>query len=537
MKKIAKKSVKKSATKSICLVMLIAILLLGITSASAAEIEIFSNEEAGSNANSLILDQDSSGGNVDLVFGNAISEYLRHDGSLFHLSDDLLMDNSNSIQFRDSDIAINSSIDGQMDIDADVKIEVTTPLLDLNGTLDSTGITSTGTVDFSGSDSLIIRQDSDPATNAACTTVGEIIYDTTDLQLQHCTSTGAAGAATWVQVEGSGSHTQNTDYGTIQNTFTLDMDDTGGNVDLIFGTTIGQYLRHDGTFFHFSDDMLMDGANSIQFRDVQLAINSSVDGQMDIDADTELEITSPLVDIIGNLNVEGSGELVELGNNSASDIIINFDDDEGTYQQFGWDDSEEAFSTYYEEIALRTYQGTVPPLICNSLITGMQWMDTETGINYSCDTSNGRSKWLSIGDLSEQGAQPNLCSKGDDLGDNEDCGISMGDRIGLGGDVPQMGLYLPYPATITGYGFSMDSDLCLAGSFDIEVWSTGSNSDDNNYSLETTVAAGLTGEVYNSNSLNVDLNGDQYYIFGLDNNCNKDLREFSINLYYRWRHE
>ncbi len=277
-------------------------------SVQAAEVLIFSNEALDENANTMTLDYDDTGGNVDLIFGDAVGAYLRHDGTLFHFSDDLLMDGTNTIQFNDSQTAINSSVDGQLDIIADTEVQIVTPLLDLNGTLDSTGLISTGTVDFSGAGAFNIREDVDPATNAACTSVGELIYDTTDLRLQHCTATGAAGAATWADVDSAGAsgHTQNTDTGTTSNTFTLDSDDTTGNVDLIFGASVNQYIRHDGTLFSFSDDVLMSGANTLQFRDSALSINSSVDGQMDLDADVELELTAPLVDLNGDLDVSGT---------------------------------------------------------------------------------------------------------------------------------------------------------------------------------------------------------------------------------------
>lgn len=54
-----------------------------------------------------------------------------------------------------------------------------------------------------------------------------------------------------------------------------------------------------------SDDSLITAANKLYFRDTALYINSSADGQLDIDADTELEITAPLVDVNGAVEVSG----------------------------------------------------------------------------------------------------------------------------------------------------------------------------------------------------------------------------------------
>ncbi|EFK94892.1 hypothetical protein LDC_3108 [sediment metagenome] len=103
---------------------------------------------------------------------------------------------------------------------------------------------------------------------------------------------------------------------------TIDADDTGGNMDLIFGKTLNEYLRHTGTWFTFSDDLLMPDAKSIYFRDTALSINSPVDGQLNISADTELEINTPSVDLNGNLAMSGSitGATIDGDLNTIQDI-------------------------------------------------------------------------------------------------------------------------------------------------------------------------------------------------------------------------
>ena len=58
-----------------------------------------------------------------------------------------------------------------------------------------------------------------------------------------------------------------------------------------------------------SQNILMSAAKKVQFRDTALTINSSTDGQMDIDADTELEITAPTVDINASTAVLVSNDL------------------------------------------------------------------------------------------------------------------------------------------------------------------------------------------------------------------------------------
>ena len=53
-----------------------------------------------------------------------------------------------------------------------------------------------------------------------------------------------SGAAVWNQIDGGGvaGHTQNTDTGTTIETFTIDNDDTGGDLALVFGQTLNERL-------------------------------------------------------------------------------------------------------------------------------------------------------------------------------------------------------------------------------------------------------------------------------------------------------
>jgi hypothetical protein len=53
-------------------------------------------------------------------------------------------------------------------------------------------------------------------------------------------------------------------------------------------------------------DIDVDGAQKVQFRDAAIYINSSVDGQLDIVADTEIQIAATTVDLNGNLDVSGT---------------------------------------------------------------------------------------------------------------------------------------------------------------------------------------------------------------------------------------
>jgi hypothetical protein len=53
-------------------------------------------------------------------------------------------------------------------------------------------------------------------------------------------------------------------------------------------------------------DIAVDSAQKVQFRDAAIYINSSVDGQLDIVADTEIQIAATTIDINGAVDVSGT---------------------------------------------------------------------------------------------------------------------------------------------------------------------------------------------------------------------------------------
>jgi len=106
--------------------------------------------------------------------------------------------------------------------------------------------------------------------------------------------------------------------------------DASGGADL--GTTALEFndaFFNDGAVINFGDDqdttlthtdgtgLTLNSTNKFCFRDTALFINSSTDGQLDIDADTEVEITATTVDVNGILDV--SGVIVAGGQISAAD--------------------------------------------------------------------------------------------------------------------------------------------------------------------------------------------------------------------------
>jgi hypothetical protein len=123
---------------------------------------------------------------------------------------------TDKVQFRDTGIYINSSVDGQLDIVADTEIQIAATTVDLNGNLDVSGTALVAGV---------------------LTTTAATVFN--------------GGFAS--------------------------------NADSTLGTD-----------------------KKVQFRDSAIYINSSVDGQLDIVADTEIQIAATTVDLNGNLDVSGT---------------------------------------------------------------------------------------------------------------------------------------------------------------------------------------------------------------------------------------
>ena len=135
----------------------------------------------------------------------------------------------------------------------------------------------------------------------------------------------------------------------------------------------------DVNLTHVADTGLLLNSRQIQFRDSGLTIGSTADGQLDIDADTELEIVAPTVDITGAVDVTGDLDVDNIninGNaitstNSNGDITItpngdgkivldglNFPIADGTAGHFLKTDGSGQLS--FAKLT-RTYQETVLP--------------------------------------------------------------------------------------------------------------------------------------------------------------------------------
>ncbi len=64
--------------------------------------------------------------------------------------------------------------------------------------------------------------------------------------------------------------------------------------------------KEDEDYFEFSNSILIASTEKLQFRDTAIYINSSTDGQLDLVADTEIQLAATTIDINGNVDISGT---------------------------------------------------------------------------------------------------------------------------------------------------------------------------------------------------------------------------------------
>ena len=95
----------------------------------------------------------------------------------------------------------------------------------------------------------------------------------------------------------------------LGNTLTFGAATAGTDITITFdGETSDGVFKwmEDEDYFEFSDDILVASTEKLQFRDTAIYINSSADGQLDLVADTEIQIAATTIDINGNVDISGT---------------------------------------------------------------------------------------------------------------------------------------------------------------------------------------------------------------------------------------
>ena len=200
-----------------------------------------------------------------IYFGND------QDVTLTHVADTgILLNGTMAIQFNDSSQYINAPSNTILDINATDEIELNATLLDVNANLDVSG---TGTI-------------AGAVTTAALTASG--ILKTDDTTEATSTTDGS------LQTDGGLSVAKDVVAGD-------DVKLLSDSAVLSFGADSEVTLTH----VH-NDGLLLNSDNQLQFRDSAINIRSDADGDLDINADDEIELNSTLIDINGNLDVSGT---------------------------------------------------------------------------------------------------------------------------------------------------------------------------------------------------------------------------------------
>ena len=174
-----------------------------------------------------------------------------------------------------------------------------------------------------------------------------------------------------------------------------------------------------------------------------------------------------------------------------------------------------------------------PPVSCQMGYYGRTFIDTDTGISYICDPS--RDKWLSTETVVLWGDESSGCANGANPDNSDGCNVDWGNGQGPTSS-STVGLYIPYNFTIIGYGWSNANNNC-GGGLNLQLWGTGSNTDDDNYSLLSQMATGVTGEAIADNSVNVDGEGDQFTLWGFENNCGPTIDDWAMIIWLKWHHD
>ena len=139
----------------------------------------------------------------------------------------------------------------------------------------------------------------------------------------------------------------------------------------------------DEDYFEFSDDILIATSEKLQFRDTAIYINSSTDGQLDLVADTEIQIAATTIDINGlvdisgnlsvggNLDVTGTFDLSDSNFTNAGDIQLDsISGDSDTNTSIAFSGSDVITVTTGGETQITFNNGSILPTTDNDIDLG-----------------------------------------------------------------------------------------------------------------------------------------------------------------------
>ena len=226
-----------------------------------------------------------------LADGAIINLGSDQDVTLTHIADTgLLLNGSRQFQFGDSGTYIHQSADGVLDLVSDTEIEINATTIDINGNVDVSG-TYTGAGLMTTGGNIVIPNagniGSVSDTNAITISSGGVVA-VTATTANTSASDGALTVAGGLGVAADAS--------------------IGDDLRLISDAAVLSFgANSEVTLTHVHDDgLLLNTDMQLQFRDSAINIRSDADGDLDINADDEIELNSTLIDVNGNLDVSGT---------------------------------------------------------------------------------------------------------------------------------------------------------------------------------------------------------------------------------------
>ena len=170
----------------------------------------------------------------------------------------------------------------------------------------------------------------------------------------------------------------------LGNTLTFGAATAGTDITITFdGETSDGVFKwmEDEDYFEFSDDLLVASTEKLQFRDTAIYINSSADGQLDLVADTEIQIAATKIDINGavalNGAITGATNITLSGELDAATLDISGDADiDGTLEADAITINGTGIGSIYQVLAGSSDTVTTGALNSGSITSGFGTIDT-----------------------------------------------------------------------------------------------------------------------------------------------------------------
>ncbi len=125
----------------------------------------------------------------------------------------------------------------------------------------------------------------------------------------------------------------------------------------------------DEDYFQYSDDILLSTSEKLLFRDSAIYINSSTDGQLDIVADTEVQIAATTLDINANADVSGTLTYGSLSDGSIT-VTAFVDEDNMSSDSATLIPTQQSVKAYVDTQVATVPTGDITSVVAGTGLTG-----------------------------------------------------------------------------------------------------------------------------------------------------------------------